>query len=170
MLDGGIPLYSTMNELFDAARLPIDLMLIVTPIHLHAEHTRLALQQGCNVLCEKPLAGTVVDALKMLEAESAARAVGGKQFTAIGYQWSFSQAIQSLKRDIMAGLLGKPLRLRTMVSLPRPMAYFRRNDWAGRIRTADGHGVFDSPVNNAAAQVMGDLLNTTPKALTKRPF
>jgi hypothetical protein len=44
-----------------------------------------------------------------------------------------------------------------MVSLPRPMAYFRRNDWAGRIRTADGHGVFDSPVNNAAAHFLHNM-------------
>ena len=31
---------------------------------------------------------------------------------AIGYQWSFSQAIQQLKKDILDGVFGKARRLR----------------------------------------------------------
>ena len=153
----GVPVFDTMSDLFDAATEPVDLVLIVTPIHLHAEHTRFALQHGSSVLCEKPLAGTVLDALRMLEANETAAASGRRQFTAIGYQWSFSQAVQSLKRDILAGVLGRPLRMRALVYFPRPLGYFCRNDWAGRIRTADGHGVFDSPANNAAAHYLHNM-------------
>jgi predicted dehydrogenase len=65
--------------------------------------------------------------------------------------------VQSLKRDIMAGVLGRPLRMRTLAYQPRPLGYFRRNDWAGRIRTADGRAVFDSPVNNAAAHFLHNM-------------
>ena len=131
-------------------------MLIVTPIHLHAEHTCFALRNGANVLCEKPLAGTLIDALAMHEAQREASERGGP-FTAIGYQWSFSQAVQSLKRAILSGSLGRPVRMRTMVHQPRPIGYFRRNDWAGRIRTPDGHSVFDSPVNNASAHFLHNM-------------
>src|SRR5215217_3581971 len=57
--DADVPVHATMDELFD--RSAVDLMLIVTPIHLHAAQTCLALARGANVLCEKPIAGTLAD-------------------------------------------------------------------------------------------------------------
>jgi len=145
-----IRLHETMDGLFcDTA---VDLMLIVTPTHLHAAQTCLALSHGANVLCEKPVAGTVTDAMRMLELQ---RTVKG--FAAIGYQWSFSEAIQSLKRDIMSGALGRPIRMKAIALFPRPVSYFKRNDWAGRQRTVSGEPVFDSPVNNATAHYLHNL-------------
>jgi predicted dehydrogenase len=146
-----VPIHATMASLFDAAP-QVDLMLIVTPIHLHAAQTCFALSRGANVLCEKPLAGTLRDALRMAEAQATS-----KQFAAIGYQWSFSQAVQSLKRDIMDGVFGRPIRLKSMALHPRPMAYFRRNDWAGRLWSGDGLGIFDSPANNATAHFLHNM-------------
>ena len=147
----GIPVYSSLADLFNDSG--IDLMLIVTPIHLHAEHCCFALNQGVNVLCEKPLAGALPDALHMLEVQKQSSA-----FAAIGFQWSFSQAVQALKRDVMEGVLGRPLRLKSLVLFPRPISYFCRNDWAGRKRMPDGHAVFDSPVNNATAHYLHNML------------
>src|SRR6476646_4551079 len=57
----GIPLHSTIQSLFAAT--PVDLMMIATPIHLHAPQTCFALARGASVLCEKPLAGTLADAM-----------------------------------------------------------------------------------------------------------
>src|ERR1700712_4368343 len=54
--DADVPIHATLPGLFSAT--PVDLLLIVTPIHLHAQHTLFALEQGASVLCEKPLAGT----------------------------------------------------------------------------------------------------------------
>lgn len=148
--DARVPIHNTMRGLFTAT--PVDLMLIVTPIHLHAAQTCFALQHGANVLCEKPVAGTLHDAMHMAQTQADA-----KGFAAIGYQWSFSQAIQSLKRDVIDGVLGKPIRLKAMACLPRPTAYFHRNDWAGRMHTDDGQGIFDSPANNAAAHFLHNM-------------
>src|SRR5437764_3027204 len=80
-----IPIFPNLQTLFP--RFQVDLMMIVTPIHVHAPQTCFALQRGANVLCEKPLAGTMHDAMKMLEASRAS-----KRFAAIGYPWSFSAA------------------------------------------------------------------------------
>jgi predicted dehydrogenase len=146
----GTPVYASVEALFDVQ--PVDLLMVVTPIHLHAPITCLALERGMNVLCEKPLAGTLRDAVRMAEVARTARG-----FAAIGYQWSFSEAVQSLKRDVMAGRLGRPVRLRSLVFSPRPEAYFRRNDWAGRIRTSGGLGVLDSPVNNANSHFLHNM-------------
>jgi predicted dehydrogenase len=154
--DRDIPVHASLDDLFDAAGpAGIDLMLICTPIHLHARQTCLALRRGASVLCEKPLAGTVEDALRMADCE---RAAGDGKFVAIGYQWSFSHAVQALKRDIMAGVLGRPVRLKTMVFFPRPVTYFRRNNWVGRIRTEGGDAVLDSPTNNATSHYLHNML------------
>jgi predicted dehydrogenase len=145
-----VPIFSTMEALFE--RTPVDLMLIVTPTHLHARQTCFALEHQANVLCEKPVAGTVDDALQMLEVQRKS-----KGFAAIGYQWSFSDSVQALKRDIMSGILGRPIRMKSLALFPRSLSYFRRNDWAGRKHMSSGDGVFDSPVNNATAHYLHNM-------------
>src|SRR5215204_3741603 len=57
----GIPVHSNMRQLFQTAG--VDLTIVATPIHLHAPQTCAALSQGSNVLCEKPMAGSLPDAL-----------------------------------------------------------------------------------------------------------
>ena len=153
----GIPVHESFDELFDATAPAggVDLMIICTPIHLHARQTCFALRRGASTLCEKPLAGTVEDALRMAECE---RAAGDGRFVAIGYQWSFSHAVQALKRDVLAGTLGRPVRLKTVCVFPRPVTYFRRNDWVGRIRTEGGEAVHDSPTNNATSHYLHNML------------
>jgi predicted dehydrogenase len=146
-----IPIYAELDALLDERS--VDLMMIVTPIHLHAAQTCLALEHGANVLCEKPLASSLTDALRIAECERRSR-----RFVAIGYQWSFSKAVQDLKRDILAGVLGRPIRFKTIVFFPRGMGYFRRNDWAGRLRMPGGEPVLDSPVNNATAHYLHNML------------
>ena len=149
-----IPIHPSIQSLFAAPPVPIDLMMIVTPIHLHANHTCFALERGASVLCEKPLAATLAHATQMAQCEARA----GGRFVAIGYQWSFSDAIQALKRDILSGELGRPLRLRTIVFFPRGLAYFNRNDWVGRLAMPDGETVLDSPANNATAHYLHNML------------
>jgi predicted dehydrogenase len=147
----GCPVYPTLQALLDAA--PPELLAIAAPTYLHAAMTCAALKVGVNVLCEKPLAGSLADALLVADVHRTSEA-----FAAIGYQWSFSHAIQQLKRDVMSGVLGQPLRMRSMASYPRGRAYFTRNDWAGRICTAGGDSVTDSPVNNATAHFLHNML------------
>src|SRR5690606_19167553 len=119
-----IPIYADLKELYAHAQ--PKLTMLATPIHLHASQTCVARAAGSSVLCEKPLGATLEDARRMLAAD---RATEG--FTSIGYQWSFSAAIQALKRDIMAGDFGRPVCLKTLCFAPRTAAYYHRNTWAG---------------------------------------
>ncbi len=80
-----------------------------------------------------------------------------ERFVAVGYQWSFSAAIQALKADILAGRFGAPRRFKSIVLWPRTAAYYARNNWAGRLRMPDGHWVLDSPVSNATAHYLHNL-------------
>jgi predicted dehydrogenase len=157
----GIPSFPTLAE-FKRAGVAADLAVISSPIAFHAEQSCEALAMGMNVLCEKPMAATIEDAYRM----RAVRDASGK-FLEIGYQWSFSRAIQDLKRDILAGRLGAPLRLLTSVGWPRTSAYYGRNTWAGRLRDDAGRWVLDSPVNNATAHYLHNMLYVIGPALER---
>jgi predicted dehydrogenase len=130
-----------------------DLVILCTPLHLHASQTCDALVHGSPVLCEKPLCVEPAQIVEMSKARDRA-----DKLVAIGYQWSFSAAIQKLKSDILAGDFGAPLRLRSLVLWPRDEVYYRRNRWAGAVRDADGNLILDSPVNNACAHYLHNML------------
>lgn len=165
--DEKIPIYSSMEDFYkqDIA----DYVIISSPIQWHVKQTCYALNKGAGVLCEKPLSPTVQEGKKMIEAkEKSHKPVG------IGYQWSFSTAIQELKKDIMNGEFGKPLRFKTLVNWPRGFDYYNRNSWAGKKKDNQGNWVLDSVANNATAHylhnmlyVLGDKLNSSaiPRSL-----
>ncbi|HKM16733.1 MAG: Gfo/Idh/MocA family oxidoreductase [Firmicutes bacterium] len=155
-----IPVYHSLEAFY--AEHKADLAVISSPIHFHCPQSTLALAQGSHVLCEKPIAATVQEALQMLEARDRARKLVG-----IGYQWSFSDPILALKQDIIEGKLGEPQLLKTLVLWPRNQAYYARG-WAGRLKAEDGSWILDSVANNAAAHhlhnmffVLGDAVDTS---------
>ena len=47
-----------------------DVAVIAGPDHLHADQAVMALEQGCHALIEKPLATTVADCQRILDAEA----------------------------------------------------------------------------------------------------
>jgi predicted dehydrogenase len=75
----------------------------------------------------------------------------------IGYQWSYSKAIQDLKQDIIKGLFGKPVRLKTLCFWPRVEDYYRKSNWLGRKKDEEGRWILDSPANNAMAHFLHNL-------------
>jgi predicted dehydrogenase len=145
-----IPVFERLEEFY--ARHRADLAIIASPIHFHCGQSCLALSRESSVLCEKPAAGTVQEVLRMREAE---RAAG--RWVAVGFQWSFSTAIQALKNDLRAGMYGRPRRLKCLYLWPRNEAYYRRNDWAGKLKDPEGRWILDSPANNAMAHDLHNM-------------
>ncbi len=152
-----IPFFANLDAFYRERS--AELAVISSPIHLHTPQTCQALSRGSAVLCEKPLGATVQEVRAMIEARDRAGL-----FVGIGYQWSFSPAIQALKQDILAGRLGRPVRLRTLVLWPRDEAYYRRNTWAGALRDPEGAWILDSPVNNATAHYLHNMFYVLGKA------
>lgn len=150
LLGKNVPLYNSLDEFYLQHR--ADLAIISSPIQFHARQIITAVTAGSHVLCEKPLCATVEEGKAIIEA----RKKTGKLVT-VGYQWSFSAAIQGLKKEISSGRLGRAQRLKTMVLWPRDFAYYRRNGWAGRIKDAQGRWVLDSVVNNATAHFLHNM-------------
>jgi len=129
-----------------------DLAILVVGTHLHAPLTIEMLAAGSHVLCEKPLAATCDQGLAIVDASEKT----GK-IAAIGYQWSFSSAVQRLKKDIIEGRLGRPLRLKSLASWPRAESYYTRSNWKGRETLDDGTPVYDGPANGACAHHLHNM-------------
>jgi predicted dehydrogenase len=80
--DKNIYSYDTMHQMADNP--DIDVVYVVTPNALHAEHTLKAAQAGKHVLCEKPMEVSVKKCQAMIDACKKA----GRQL-AIGYRLHF---------------------------------------------------------------------------------
>ncbi len=147
-----IPFYNNMEDFYKEHT--ADLCIITTPIHLHTRQIICALENGSNIICEKPLSGNSDDeAIISLTAKKANR------FVMIGYQWSYSSAINNLKKDIQSGKYGKPEFMKTIVLWPRDKDYFTRGSgWAGKLKAGDGTIINDSIANNAAAHYLHNIL------------
>ena len=124
----GVPLFNSLEDALGTCA-GAELVIIASPIHLHVPHCVAALARGCHVLCDKPIGATMQEVQELIRARDAAN-----RPVRIGYQWSYSEGIQALKRDIRAGRFGAPIRVKTCCLWPRTLSYFRRNGWAGRLR------------------------------------
>ena len=147
-----VPVRSSIEEFYSEGH-RADLAVISSPIHWHVPQSIVALSNGSSVLCDKPLGATIQEADELIETRDRSG-----RWVMIGYQWSFSSAILALKRDILAGLFGRPARCLALCCWPRDVSYYGRNDWAGRLRDeATGRWVLDSPANNAMAHYLHNL-------------
>jgi predicted dehydrogenase len=146
----GVPVFATLEAFY--RNRTAELAVISSPIQFHADQACLSLAKGSHVLCEKPVAGTIGGVRRMIEAE---RAAG--RWVAVGYQWSFSPAIQALKKDVMDGRFGAAKRLKCLYLWPRDGKYYRRNGWAGKKRDAAGGWILDSPAQNAMAHDLHNM-------------
>ena len=80
----------------------LDAVHVCTPNNSHSEISVAALQAGCHVMCEKPMAKTTLEARKMVEA-----AKETKKILTIGYQNRFREDSKYLKRACVNGDLGE---------------------------------------------------------------
>lgn len=79
----------------------LDIVHVCTPNISHAEISIAAMEAGCHVMCEKPMAKTAAEAKEMIEASKRT----GKKLT-IGYQNRFRKEVQYLHQVTEAGELG----------------------------------------------------------------
>ena len=163
----GLPFYDSL-EMFYASGETADLAIICSPIQYHCQQACWAMKHGSHVLCEKPAAAVIDDALEMQSVSFKTHC-----FCAIGYQWSYSPQILALKKDILSKRYGAATRMRSLALWARNDAYYHRNNWAGAQKSADGEWILDSPVNNATAHylhnmlfVLGSSLNRAARPIT----
>ncbi len=159
--DRGIPIFPSLKEFYEGGRSP-ELVIISSPIHYHVPQSCEALQHGSHVLCEKPIGATIQEVERLILQRDAVH-----RWVMIGYQWSYSPAIQTLKKDFLDGKLGRPIRLRSLYLWPRDESYYQRNNWAGKKKDEEGNWILDSPANNAMAHYLHNMLYILGNRLDK---
>jgi len=154
-LTAHVPIFDSMDDFFNQQNKSeqAELVIIASPIHRHYQQCTTALENGANVLCEKPLVPTLeeLDTLQNLAASK-------NKLLIVGFQHCYSDVILSIKQRILAGEFGRPVNLKCLVSWPRTWKYYARNSWAGKIKTPEGQMVYDSVISNATAHYIQNML------------
>lgn len=83
----------------------VDAVLVTSWGPTHAEHVLDAIAAGKPVFCEKPLATTPEDCLRVVEAEQA----HGRRLVQVGFMRRFDAGYRQMKEVLDSGSLGAPL-------------------------------------------------------------
>ena len=86
----------------------VDAVLIATPDTTHADLTIACIEAGKPVLCEKPMATTLADARRVLDAEVAA----GRRLVQVGFMREYDRTHRDLYELLRRGDIGAALRFR----------------------------------------------------------
>lgn len=148
----GVRVFNDYRTMLDTCHRDLDMVVIPTPIQLHAEMHAAATAYGLPVYLEKPPTLDHAELERMIAADARAR-----KSSHVGFNFIIEKLRLSLKERLLAGEFGA-IRGATLSALwPRPASYFARNDWAGRL-LIDGHMVLDSCFGNAMAHFVHNLL------------
>jgi predicted dehydrogenase len=121
-------------------RADLDVVSVATPNKFHAPLTIAALEAGCHVLCEKPMAMTLAEACAMQKTAKACRKKLG-----INFSYRFSAMSFALKQQVDAGLIGEIYFGRTVWHRRRGLPGF--GGWFGNKDLAGGGPLIDLGVH-----------------------
>ena len=86
----------------------VEAVLIASPDAFHAEQAIACIEAGMPVLCEKPMATSVAEGARVLQAEAAA----GRRLLQVGFMRVYDQTHADLRDLLARGDIGKPLGFR----------------------------------------------------------
>ncbi len=148
-----VRVFADYRDMLEACHAALDLVVVPTPIPLHAEMHAAAAARGLGVYLEKPPTLDHEELERMIADDDRA-----PRRALVGFNFIIEQPRRALKRRLLAGEFGSA-RVATLQALwPRPTAYFRRNPWAGRLLLEDGRVVADSCFGNAMSHHVHNLL------------
>lgn len=124
--------YLRLPEVFDdpckmIAETAPDIVAICTPPSLHVEQSLMVLEKGCHVFCEKPLAESLSDADKLIDA-----AARYGRYVVVNNQFPYMNIHRAAKEMIGTPEFGKLLFLQaSQIFHPDEMT---EADWRGRLK------------------------------------
>ena len=148
---GGVRIYTTYEAMLAGERGKVDLVVLPTGIGEHCEMSIAAMEAGYHVLCEKPVAGTLAECIRMKEAQERSG-----RLLAICFQNIYSPAIQRMKQVALGGEIGALKSAKSLVLWQRADTYYR-GMWRGNL-VFNGKTINDCPLMNAAAHFLNNML------------
>lgn len=120
----GVPAYVSMDEMME--REDVDIVSVLTPSGMHAEHVIQLTQYGKHIIVEKPMALTLDDADAMIQACDTARI---RLF--VVKQNRFNVPVAKLRSALEAGRFGKIVLGSVRVRWCRRQDYYDQDSWRG---------------------------------------
>ncbi|MEO6219397.1 MAG: Gfo/Idh/MocA family oxidoreductase [Ginsengibacter sp.] len=129
-LYNALAFYDTKSLL--SSSINFDIAVICTPNGLHARHSIQCLQAGVHVICEKPMALTAKDCMKMIRAS---QKTGRNLF--IVKQNRFNPPVAALKEKLDQHALGKIFSMQLNCFWNRSESYYKES-WRGTLELDGG--------------------------------
>jgi predicted dehydrogenase len=149
----GVRMFPNVDALLTAlSPKDCEAIVVATGIDSHYGCAAQALAAGFHVLLEKPPVPTIQELVALAKMEQRT----GRSL-AVHFQFLYADVNQRLKKLLSSGDLGSIRRLRAFAAWPRPVQYFQRSFWTGRLRTADSW-VLDGTVCNSLAHLLAHQL------------
>jgi predicted dehydrogenase len=120
----GVPGFTRLEDLL--SQKDVDVVAVLTPSGMHADHSVAALQAGFHVVVEKPMALTLPDADRM---NAAADAAGKRLF--VVKQNRFNVPVVKARQALESGRLGKLVLGTVRVRWCRDQGYYAQDAWRG---------------------------------------
>ncbi|MCM8759383.1 MAG: Gfo/Idh/MocA family oxidoreductase [Candidatus Omnitrophica bacterium] len=152
MEERNVKVFNNYISMLDSFSEKLDFAIIPTPIHLHAEMHKECVKRGIAVYLEKPPTLDYFELLDMIKTDLSA-----KKETNVGFNFIIQQLRQKIKKRILTGEFGKIQKITFLGMWPRPVSYFRRSSWAGRL-ILDDKLVLDSCFGNAISHYVHNIL------------
>lgn len=149
----GVRVFDDYREMISALEGHVEMLVIPTPIPLHAPMHRVGVEAGLAVYLEKPPTLDPEELEQMIGDQADARFS-----TKVGFNFIVQPKRQHLKSRIMHGDFGTLREVRFLGAWPRLESYFQRNAWAGRLLTDDGRLLLDSCLGNAMSHYAHNAL------------
>jgi len=120
--EAGVPLYAQLPDLLEAVK--PDGVILATPNALHASGALQCLAAGVPALVEKPVADTLDEAQRLVDAEAASRVP-----VLVGHHRRHSTVLQAARDVIAAGRLGRIVAVSGSATFRKPDRYFVDGPW-----------------------------------------
>jgi predicted dehydrogenase len=158
----GVPGFSDHLSLL--ANLNPDVVHISTPHSQHASLAADSLERGVNVILEKPLAHTLADGRRLLEAAAASSAR-----IAVCFQNRYNTTAQAMHGLLSTGELGTVLGASATVMWQRSAAYYQNRPWRGSWAGSGGGLMMNQAIHTVdlLQWLVGDIVSLSGNASTR---
>ena len=157
----GVRGYATAVEMLAKERL--DVVSVCTPNKYHAACTIAALNAGCHVLCEKPIAASLQEADRMIAAAKRAR-----KKLMIGFSHRLYRGPIACKKLLQAKAIGRPFMVRVRFAHGGPYPGWAKDKWFYDPEQAVGGAMLDMGIHaiDIALWLYGPITAVSAKAAT----
>lgn len=157
----GVRAYADHREML--AKESLDIVSVCSPNKFHAAQAIAALNAKCHVLCEKPMATTLKEADRMIEAARRAR-----RKLMIGFTHRLFSGNKVCKDLLTERRIGKPFMIRARMAHGGPYPGWAKNNWFYKKELAAGGVLMDMGIHaiDQCLWLMGPIVSVQAIAAT----